>query len=89
MGCIFLGFFNCNGTKRATNMEKDKDQAVADIVSVENENEDEQLRQQVLQLQENLKIVTQEIGRKTELMQGRKKWMHCQIHLDVKNNLQQ
>ena len=29
-------------------MEKDKDQAVADIVSVENENEDEQLRQQVL-----------------------------------------
>ena len=70
-------------------MEKDKDQAVADIVSVENENEDEQLRQQVLQLQENLKIVTQEIGRKTELMQGRKKWMHCQIHLDVKNNLQQ
>ena len=68
-------------------MEKDKDQAVADIVSVENENEDEQLRQQVLQLQENLKIVTQEVERKTELMQGRKKWMYCQIHLDVKNNL--
>ena len=70
-------------------MEKDKEKAVADIVSVENENEDEQLRQQVLQLQENLKIVTQEKNRKTELMQGRKKWMHCQIHLDVKNNLQQ
>ena len=63
------------GPKPATNMEKDKDQAVADIVSVENENEDEQLRQQVLQLQENLKIVTQEKKREKDRANAREKEM--------------
>ena len=56
-------------------MEKDKDQAVADIVSVENKNEDEQLRQQVLQLQENLKIVTQEKNREKDRANAREKEM--------------
>ena len=56
-------------------MEKDKDQAVADIVSVENESEDEQLRQQVLQLQENLKIVTQEKYREKDRANAREKEM--------------
>ena len=56
-------------------MEKDKDQAVADIVSFENENEDEQLRQQVLQLQENLKIVTHEKNREKDRANAREKEM--------------
>lgn len=56
-------------------MEKDKDQAVADIVSVENENEDEQLRQQVLQLQEKLKIVTQEKNNEKDRASAREKEM--------------
>ena len=58
-------------------MEKEKDQAVADIVSVENENEDEQLRQQVLQLQENLKIVTQEKNRESRANAREKEMDAC------------
>ena len=55
-------------------MEKDKEQAVADIVSVENENEDEQLWQ-ILQLQENLKIVTHEKNREKDRANAREKEM--------------
>lgn len=51
------------GPKRNTNMDKDKEQAITGSLNIESDNEDEDLRRQVKELQEKLKIATEEKNR--------------------------
>lgn len=61
------------GPKRNTNMDKDKEQAITGSLNIESDNEDEDLRRQVKELQEKLKIATEEKNREKDRASARER----------------
>ena len=56
---LFLFLIHVMGPKRNQNMEKERDQ-ISEIVNVETENADEELRQQVAEPQQMLQLAHEE-----------------------------
>ena len=67
---LFLLLIHVMGPKRNPNMEKERDQ-VSEIVNVETENADEELRRQVAELQQMLQLANEERSREKDRANAR------------------
>lgn len=54
-------------------MDKDKDQSVASQLNIESDNEDDELRRQISELQEKLKIATEDKNREKDRASARER----------------
>ena len=73
---LFLLLIHVMGPKRNPSMEKERDQ-VSEIVNVETENADEELRRQVAELQQMLQLANEERSREKDRANARERELNA------------